>query len=187
MTHGTLQESSASVTNLIVRLAFDPLPSTFDLATASAYSLSGTCDFSLAGDQTVTVSLEGTGGSLRSDIVSCISDRFTVTFDASEITESSFTVQAIYGTETQTSASVPNNIVRLSLTQPTDAFNAGSASAYPFSGLCDSSIASGSSVVIGIQGTVISRSVNCASNSFSGTLDASAVKDINPYPSTLGF
>ena len=160
-THGTYR-ANTQVVNSIVRLALAPLPSDFNLATALAYSISGACDFSLAGGQTVTVSLEGGGGSLPSGIVSCISDNtFAVIFDASAITESSFTVQAIYGTETQTSASVPNAIVRLSITQPTEPLNASTAEHYSIAGHCDASLSGSAYVVVAVQGTSVEQTVSC--------------------------
>ena len=186
--YGSETQSSASVTNRIVRLSLDPLPSTFNLATAADYSISGACDVSLAGE--VAISLVGTsvGGSPLGATVSCVgSNTFSVTLDASAVTASDFMVQASYEGVTQTSASVSNNIVRLSLTQPTATFNASTALAYPLSGECDSSVATNGSVLISLQGTNISRSVNCSNNSFDSTLNASSVKDLESYPSTLIF
>ena len=185
LTYGT-QEAFIEVP--VLRLALNPLPGTFNLATALEYTISGICDFALG--EGVIISLEGTSvnGSPLGATTSCANDNtFSVTLDASAVTESSFIVQANHGSETQSSASVTNSIVRLSLTQPTELFNAGSASAYPLSGQCDSSVASNGSVLIGLQGTDISRSVNCSDNRFDDTLDVSAVKDLAVYPDTLVF
>ena len=196
VTHGSSQSAHFDVSNLIVRLALDALPAVFNLSTAPSYRVSGTCDFSLG--ENVTITLVGTSvdGSPVSGTSACVSgNTFSGDLAATAVTASTFTVQVVYGAgagaETQTSASVTNSIVRLSLTQPTAPFNAVTDSSYPLAGACDHSIAPHSRVTISLMGVVgveISKEVACDSgHSFSGTLDASAVTALPSPPSTLVF
>ena len=59
VTHGPSQSAQMdNVPNRIVRLALDALPAAFNLSTASSYTVSGPCDFSLG--ENVTITLVGT-------------------------------------------------------------------------------------------------------------------------------
>ena len=87
VTHGSSQSAHVNVPNLIVRLALDALPAAFNLSTASSYTVSGKCDFSLG--ENVTITLVGTSvdGSPVSSTPACVSgNTFSGDLDASAVT-----------------------------------------------------------------------------------------------------
>ena len=150
-----------------VPLAINDLTETFNLLNAASYTISGQCDASL--NESVTLSI----GSLN-ETTSCQSNHtFSLDIDATSVVAPSFTVQAIYSSETINSNSVINSIVRLNINQPTTPFNSRTASTYPIRGACDHSVSGIHSVVVSIPSTTISDQTSCTSNNtFMVNLDA---------------
>ena len=108
-TQGNHESEDHNMDNNIVLLSFNEFIEEFDSPTASAYTLSGKCDYSL--EENVEVSVIGVD---ISDSATCNNDNtFTVDLDGSSLTISTITFQATYGEEIVTSNSIVNWLLQL--------------------------------------------------------------------------
>ena len=166
--------ASARVANNMVLLSFNALVEEFNSSTASNYNLSGKCDSSLSGN--VVVSVIGTN---ITESTTCDNDNtFTVDFNASSVTDTTLTFQAIYGNVTVPSNLVPNEMVSLGIDTSLLPINLANAATYSVAGDCDSSITDLVNLTLSDEdsSTSLTENLTCANQRFSVELDVSAMR-----------